>query len=229
MSTKRMQFFSINLALALLLALSSTAHAVPIFSNFGAGNSYQTGSGLFVGDGDLSFGPNNYAQASTFTSGVSANLGSIVIALSDFGFGQVDPVTVSLFDSGMDVPGSNLLESFSIGANTLGDLGLNNAPLVLNSILHPLLSINTQYWLAVSSSVNNVVVWNFSDNDFANYNVESQSLDGGTTWAAPFGNTRGAFEVNPFATVSVPEPGMLALLSGGLLGLVGLRRRRQSR
>lgn len=224
---QRLHSFCIGMGLALLCALSSAAQATPLFSNFGAGYSYQTGSGLFAGDANFD-GSANYAQASTFTTSATANLGAIVLALSDFGFGQTDTISISLMDSGSNIPGSNVLESFTIAANTLGVLGNNNAPLVLNSLLHPLLNMGTQYWLAVSTSLSNLIVWNFSNTDFTNYNVESQSLDGGTTWDTPFGNTRGVFEIDAFAA-QIPEPATLALLASGAFGLAAFRRRRQIR
>lgn len=222
--TQRLHSLRITLGFALLFAISSAAQAIPLFSNFGAGYSYQTGAGLLVGDGNLD-GSANYAQASTFTTNATANLGTIVLALSDFGFGQTDTISISLRDSGSNLPGSNVLETFTIAANTLGVLGNNNLPLVLNSVLNPLLTVGTQYWLTISTSLTNIIVWNFSDTDFANYNVESQSLDGGMTWDLPFGNTRGVFEINA-AVVQVPEPATLALLLSGAFGVVGFRRRR---
>jgi hypothetical protein len=226
--TPRLHSFCITLLLTLLCMVSGAAQATAIFSNFGAGNSYQTGTGLFVGDGNLDASA-NYAQASTFVASTSAKVGSIVIALGDFGFGQGAPITVSLLVSGVNKPGSTALENFIIGANTLGTFGNNNSPLTLTSVLHPLLTVGTQYWLSVSTSLANLVVWNFSDTDFLSYNAVSQSLDGGTTWDDPFGSTRGVFQINTFATVAVPEPATLILVAGGILGFAGLRRRRQSR
>lgn len=225
--TPRLHSFCITLLLTLLCTVSGAAQSAAIFSNFGVGYSYQTGTGLFVGDGNLD-GSANYAQASTFVASTSAQVGSIVIALGDFGFGQGAPITVSLLVSGINMPGSTVLDSFIIGANTLGTFGNNNSPLTLTSALHPLLTVGTQYWLSVSTSLANLVVWNFSNTDFLNYNAVSQSLDGGTTWDIPFGSTRGVFQVNAFAN-AVPEPATLALLAGGILGFAGLRRRRQGR
>jgi len=211
--TQRLSLLYMNLALLILFAMSGAAQATPIFSNFGVGYSYDTTTGLYVGDGNLD-GSANFAQASAFTAGFNANLGSIVIALSDV-FGQTDPITVAFTsDSGSNTPGS-LLESFTIAANTLGSFGDNNPALTLNSFLHPLLISGTQYWISASTGLANTIAWNFNNTgDLINPNVQSQSLDGGITWGAPFGNTRGVFEVNP-----VPEPGTLALLAGGFLGL----------
>ena len=212
-----------NLALFCLLAASSAAQATPLFSNFSAGHGYDTSAGLAVGDGNLD-GSANYAQASAFTAGATATLGSIVIALSDvFGAGQPAPVTVALRSNSGGTPGG-VLESFTIAAGTIGTLGLNNATLVLNSITHPSLNNGTQYWVAVSTSLTNLISWNFNNSNDLTDGVEAQSLDGGGSWAAAFGNTRGAFEVDPYVP-AVPEPGTPALLAGGLAAWLGRRRR----
>jgi hypothetical protein len=208
---------TLNLGLAaLMLTGASAAEAVAIFSNFGASHSYDTSAGLPVGN---AFTGDNYAQAAAFTPSANARMGSLLIALSDV-FGQTDPITVALTQTSGGIPGP-VVESFTIAGNTLGPLGNNNVPILLTSLLHPLLNAGTQYWITVSTSFNNAVAWNFNNTGDLDHDVEAQSLDGGSTWALPFGNTRGAFEV-----ASVPEPDSLALLGSGGLLLVRSRRGR---
>jgi hypothetical protein len=216
-------------ALLCISIASSIAQASPIFSNFGAGYSYNANAGHFLGDGSFG-GISNYAQASAFTASSNAALGTIIIALSDvFDAGQPASVTVALqADSGHNTPG-NLLESFAIAAHALGGLGNANPALTLSSLTHPLLSSGMQYWVSASTSLANILAWNFnSTNDLTN-NVETLSLDGGLTWLTPFGNTRGAFEVNPYTpTTTISEPSPALLLLGGILSMAGARCRRMN-
>ena len=113
------------------------------------------------------------------------------------------------------MPGA-VLESFSVPGTSLGPLGANNAPLVLSSVLKPLLTAGTQYWVAVTSSLNDSIAWNW--NSTGDASSEAISTDGGTTWFAPSGLTPGAYQVNgtPVTTV-MPEPGALVLLTTVLL------------
>jgi len=119
----------------LLLAAPAVSRADTIlFTNFGAGLSYNTGAANFVGN---AFDGNLYAEGDTFTPSTTTKLSSIDIALSCmFGGGCPDNFTVSLDRNSGDAP-STALESFTVAGSSLGLLGANNAPLVLTSILAP--------------------------------------------------------------------------------------------
>jgi hypothetical protein len=208
----------VSLALwTLLLATPTVAPATPIFSNFGAGFSYDTTTGNPVGNG-LDGTGFNYAQGDTFEPTANATLGSIVIALSNVVISEVDPITVALMQDNGDQPGA-ALESFVIPAGTLGNLGNNNPPVVENSVLHLPLLVGTQYWITVSVPFSSSIAWNLNTTgDTADHAL---SIDGGATWFSPSGNTPGAFAVNP-----VPEPSTLGPLASGVLALAGLQLRR---
>ena len=185
---------------------------VILFTNFGAGFSYNTSGGNFVGN---AFDGNNYAEGDTFTPTTSDDFTSLDIALS-CAFACPDNLTVSLDANNAGVPGAKL-ESFTVAGTSLGALGVNNAPVVLNSVGPPvLLTAGTQYWVTVSSDLNDSIAWNW--NSTGDTSSEAISPDGGTTWFAPSGLTPGAYQVNGVPPVTtVPEPGALWLLATALL------------
>jgi len=211
--------------LPLLFALAAPGSAWAsqvLFSNFGPGQSYDQSLALSVGN---DFAGDNLAQAGAFTPSSSAQIGAILIALSE-GLGQSDPVTVAVAQDNNGLPGATL-ESFSIGGGSLAAMG-GGGIVTLSSLLNPMLVAGTQYWVTVSTTLNNSIGWHHNDgsNDSAS-NLEAYSLDGGINYFAPAGNARGAFEIDALLAQAAPEPGMLALLAGGALGMAGRRKRRR--
>src|SRR6516164_4086926 len=79
----------------------SRANAV-VFSNFGAGFSYDTGDANFIGNAFDGSG-SNYAQGATFTPTATSIFGSLDIALSCF-FVCPNNFTVSLASNVSDSP-----------------------------------------------------------------------------------------------------------------------------
>jgi hypothetical protein len=212
-----------------VLLFAAPARADIVFSNFGPSFSYNTGAGNFIGNGQ-DFSGNNYAEGATFTPTTSADFSSLDIALSNF-FGptNTDTLTVSLDANSSGVPGA-ALESLNVLPGVLGTFGNNNPPLVLDSVLHPLLTAGTQYWVTVSDATGtDSNVWNW--NATGDASSAAISTDGGTTWFSPSG-TPGAYQVNgtPMQTVPAPSigvgfPAFLAV-GGFLFGARLLQRRR---
>jgi len=202
---------------ALAFAAPAVSRAdVVLFSNFGAGLSYNTSVANIVGN---DFSGDNLAQGDSFKSAASATFNSITVALS-CAFGCLDPFVVSLTADSGDSPGA-ALESFNVPGGSLGPFGSNNPPLILNSVSHPYLTGGAQYWVTVTNDGNDAIGWNL--NSTGDVNDEAISADGGVSWFSPSGLTPGALEVSG----SVPEPAAVGLLATVLLLLVarGVRRR----
>ncbi len=219
--TRRLIMLCMNSALCMfVLALPGVIRADTIFTNFGPSFSYNTTGGNAVGNG-LDFTGFNYAEGDAFVPAINANLGSIEIALS-YVIAPPDPFTVSLASNAGDKPGP-VLESFVIAPNNVSALGTHKPPLVLNSILNPLLTAGIKYWVTVDAPFTDSIVWNW--NNTGDTRAEAISTNGAATWFSPSGLTPGAFEVDSPASTAVPEPGTLGLLAAGLLMLAGLQKR----
>src|SRR5215467_8091418 len=205
--------FSVSLLMwAAAAATPSIASASILFTNFGPGQSYDVASGNIVGNG---FDGNNYAQGDTFVAKETQRFLSMSLALSCF-FGCPADFAISLNADTSGVPGT-AIESFNVAGGILGVFGNSNPPVQVISVLKPLLTVGTRYWVTVSSPIDNSIEWNF--NSTGDPSNEAISTDGAATWFAPSGLTPGALEVD-----ATPEPGSLLLVGTFLSGLV-LRKR----
>ena len=221
-----MKYFKILLTTvtfaAFVIGASPFAAASSIFTNFGAGQSYDTSAGNVIGNAFDGSG-STYAQGDTFVSGGNFNLGSISLALSSLFPGSVpDNFTVALKTDSGDAPGSAVLESWTVLGSALGLFGSNNSPLTLTSVLNPALTNGTRYWVTVSSDFNDSIAWNW--NSAGDSSDEAISSDAGSTWFSPSGLPPGALEVDSRA-ITTPEPSTIVLLCTGLVTLLGVRGR----
>ncbi len=205
----------ILISLLTLPAVSSTTKV--LVNDFGPGLSYNTSQGNPVGN---AFDGNDYAEGDTFVLTGNANFKSLDIALSCFAT-CTDPFFVTLTRDAGDQPGT-AIETFTVAPGSLGALGTNNLPLVLNSVTHPMLTGGTKYWITVRAGLNDSIDWNL--NSIGDTADEAISTDDGVTWFSPSGNTPGAFALS----ATIPEPGSIVLVlgSGLFLGLVRRLRRR---
>jgi hypothetical protein len=206
---------TVMLALAILFTVPTVSRADGIlFTNFGAGNSYNTAVGNIVGN---AFDGNSHAQGDSFTPSLSEFFTSLTIALSCFSVCP-DNFDVSLTQSIGGAPGA-VLKSFIVNAASLGVFGTNNPPLVLNAVQGPMLTAGSQYWITVDSDLNDSIAWNL--NSTGDVSATAISLDGGLTWFSPSGQTPGAFEVDGVGVTVVPEPTSLLLVAPAMIALFG--------
>jgi hypothetical protein len=201
----------------LSMGISSHALADVIFSNFGPGYSYNVSSGNVVGDG---FDGSIYSEGDSFAPIQNAVFGSLRIALSEvFPGSQGTSLTISLTADSGNTPGA-VLESWLLAPGSLGLLGNNNAPVVLNSSLNLTLLAGTEYWITASlGGMGNSVAWNWNSTG----DMNAHAINDGSGWFSPSGMTPGAFEVDSAA--SVPEPSTLALFGLAFAGIARSRRK----
>lgn len=203
--------------LALLWGPGSTARADIIFSDFGPNNSYDPTDGWTFGS----------AGSSTLQDiAVSFRVGSQPVTLGeiDVAMGITNsPNTVNLeivpSVNGVPGPDSQALESFQL-TNKLPFFGGDGPPLMIDSVLHPLLAANTIYWLVATALQPTQAMWN--DNLLPYTEPFAYRINDGP-WAAV------ATEGSPvFAILGspVPEPATLCLLVVGVLGLFAYKCRR---
>ena len=197
--------------LLMAAALPVVAGASVIFTNFGPSFAYDVTQGNPVGNdfaGDIA------AQGDTFISTVNATLSSIEVALSCVvSCPAAESFVVALRSDSSDSPGA-VIESFSFVGTTLGGLGSPNAPIMATSVLHPMLTSGTQYWVTVSASSNFAIAWN--DNNTGDPSDQAVSSDGGATWFSPSGMTPSAYEIDGTIT-GVPEPASQILFGSVML------------
>jgi hypothetical protein len=164
-------------------------------------------------------GPEGIAFAMSFTPSVDARLESLTLtAVSISGLQNAFDVTVHEDAGGL--PGTDL-ESFHL-VDIFPPNFLNPPPTVIDSVLNPVLKAGSQYWISAHASSMSRGGWAYalanpnSPNGIAWMGIEAP------TWTPyPFAQPQGVFRVEG---APVPEPGTLALISGGFLAL--LRRRR---
>ena len=206
---------------AFVIGGSPVEAASSIFTNFGAGQSYNIGAGNPIGN---AFDGNTYAEGDSFVSAGNFNLASISLALSYVFPGSVpDDFSVALRNNSGDAPGATVLETWTVQGNALGGLGTNHSVLTLISLLNPVITNGTRYWVTVSSDLNNSIAWNW--NSTGDSNDEAISLDAGSSWFSPSGLTPGALELDGQVIIPTPEPSTIVLLCTGFLTLLGVRGR----
>jgi hypothetical protein len=153
---------------------------------------------------------------------------SATLALAK-GIGNVNGVDISLATDASNQPGT-VLETFDL-VGALGQFGANNPPIVVDSLLDPLLLAGAQYWLIVTPSApGNGVNWLTAT--IAPNPSEIAINDGNGSWSVEStsdDDDPGAFSISGMAVPisAVPEPGSGTLLSVTTLTLCALRRKFQ--
>jgi len=207
----------IALSLAALLAavlLPAAAAATTIFSDFGPGQSFNSGSSLSV-NGPSGGSGFEIDQAASFQPSSTFTLTSIDLAIS-FTKGT-DSFKVEIAQNASGHPGA-ALEAF-----TLSGVPSSATVETLTSILHPTLSSGAFYWIAVFPG-DSTTLGDLFAND-TGVTGTAFSNDGGSTWGSTIGSTP-AFDVIGNPVTAVPEPSPALLLIAGLAALAAYGRKK---
>lgn len=126
-----------------------------LFDTFGPGDSYNTGSGWTLGyDFEL-----QRALSFSFSDGLSYFLESISVAIAQVS--GTNNLTIRLMDDSGGEPGATI-ETWNLSGE-MGAFGTANPPIVINSVVLPILDSDTTYWIVASVPAGDWSAWNRSE------------------------------------------------------------------
>jgi len=195
------------------VVLCSELHAAIIFNNFGLGDAFGNSGLLLQGPDVHTIADVN--QAAAFTVGsTGAFLTSAELGINSGGPGPATgPIDVILAADAAGLPGAGLQHSI-VNVTTNGNQLISAGfPGTL------LLAANTKYWVIADAEGTFDGGWNF--NTTGDTGPTAGQTEGGP-WSLHSPEQRFAFRVQGRL---VPEPASLALIAGGLIGLLAHRSR----
>lgn len=202
-----------GLCVFLSLATVQAASAEPVlFSTLADGDTYDPSFTFNIG------GPIPIRQAQLFTPTAEGRLNSLELGLVLFS--GADRVVAELLTNVDNQPGS-VIESFLFSGLPLDRRSGESALLSAGSVLNPLLTTETSYWLRVGpGDLSTSAGWKASSFRLLAphwITIGSDVLPVGPSQLA-------AFRLNAETGDPIPEPGTM-LLVGSTLGIAALRRR----
>ncbi len=197
--------------LLLLMAVAAVpADSGVIVNTFGPGDAYQTGIGYTLGYAGVA-----YSQGNAFAPASTVTLDQVEVAI-----GLVsgpNELLVWLMTDSSGEPGT-VIESWAF-SNAMGSFGSYNPLLVGSSVLHPLLTGGTQYWLIAGTPTDATwAAWNFNS---IGHTASIARRQGAGSWETDTDVTA-AFRISSYEG-AIPEPGTWCLALAGI-ALLGARR-----
>ena len=157
----------------------------------------------------------------SFTCGLTGNLDGINIDVSQYAIGNFNLV-VDLFSAQGGLPDSNLLDSTVLSSGFSPISSLITFSNTINMISGNEYAIVVSYLNATPGAHQGIGTWRGEPGN--NYSGGNMFFgNDGTTWFSTNHDVYFQTYINP-----VPEPTTFLLLGSGLLGLVGLKKKRKS-
>ncbi len=213
-----------SLCLLALALCTMPAMADTLYSNFGSGNSvYNCCTGWTVsGTGTIG---TSFISANEFQVTAGGSVGEIDVAV-----GLVvgpDSFYLDIDADNNGTPGA-VLASFSNLNSNGNNFGSCCAFTSITGISGLNLSTGTNYWMVIGPSSTTSATWeawNFSNSATG---TDEYSTDGGKTWNSNGSQPQGAFQIlsGGGGTGTTPEPTSLLLFGSGVLGVIGVFRRK---
>ncbi|MFZ0706389.1 MAG: choice-of-anchor R domain-containing protein [Candidatus Korobacteraceae bacterium] len=194
------------LPLLLVLALSCTAGATIIFDNLGGSSN---GVDTIAGFGPLS---------DSFSTGANGfSLTEVGLKMEDIGT-PTGSFTIELLADNNINPGNPIYTIATVQDSSLTN-SLQDYFFTLSQ--SQLLAPNTRYWIGLSSTDNSVAYWSWTV-DTSGVGVDGEYF---ANQNGVFTNNNGAYQMQISGDV-VPEPGTLLTMGTGMVGLLGVLRRK---
>ena len=204
--------------IASLLCLTTSMRADVLFNSFGPGGSFTTSFGFGIG------GP--FEMAYPFMPTETATFDTAALGISTPLINTQRSVNIDLLTDASDSPGT-ILESFQL-MNILPFSGFPAPPIVVDSVIHPLLDANTRYWLAIENpGASGEIDWGTAG--IGPTQRASRKVGDDNPWMVAGADhfISGAFEITGTPVSSTPEPSSVLLVGSLLIAWVGLRWRRE--
>lgn len=187
------RFYLLAMAVSLGVGFVPAVLAAPIYSTLGPAGDFDTNASVGIGSLSSDVG----AVADSFTSPVTATVGSVTLALSPLAIGGAPDVEVTIRSNTATGPGGVVGRFVPQTIFTGPELATLTATTGIQ------LDAGTEYWLSITvNGADEVGSWFLNDQGIQSVTANLEA----STWTVNAPGTAPAFELN-----AVPEPGSCGL------------------